>query len=415
MSDDLSCDLDHMGGCQGGGGGPRPGGGNGGMGGVVPVHPSACTGRIRENGDIEMGYCSDSEMGYCSGSDINANVPNTYDCEVEQVAAPDMCYALVLSGGGNKGSYQAGVIKGLTEKYGGSLRWDVVAGVSVGALNAFTSRYFHPGDERAWADRLVDIWRNEVKQCDVSTCVMPLKKNIWKFGRQILSALIVKKPSPLGLCDNTPLLNLSKRIFSKNAPVYCQRGLAISAARLNDMQYVTFTDKRKGTDELMRAVMASAAVPGLFSPVEVDVSSGLYYYDGGLMSNANVASAVKRCMDMKGVTADKVVVDYLYTSPIKVKYMPIRPNKTSVFDLIDRAFHMLRREGGKENPLFKARGRFPGFHIRHYIAPTRMVFDTLLANVSMLDLSKRDVILRLIEEGIKDGKQAACYTRRRGI
>eukprot|EP00922_Rhytidocystis_sp_ex-Travisia-forbesii_P026541 GHVS01038842.1.p1 GENE.GHVS01038842.1~~GHVS01038842.1.p1 ORF type:complete len:499 (+),score=72.32 GHVS01038842.1:180-1676(+) len=358
-----------------------------------------CVGRVGAKGDIVMGGCTKEHR-------MEPGVP--FDCDLEAVASPDMCYALVLAGGGNKGSYQAGVVKGLVEKYEGKVRWDVVAGVSVGALNAYTSRFFPPGQDGEWATRLVNIWEKEVSQADISTCKMPLRKNMLGFVRKLLMADIAKHAAPLGVCDNRPILNLSRRLF-KDSPVSKERGVAISACRINDMRYVTFTDERSSSDQLIRAVMASAAVPGVFPPVEVDENSGMYYYDGGVINNANIAAAVRRCMDKKGVSADKVVVDYIDTSPSKHEYFTIRPRKTSIFDFVARAVSMLLAESGQEHSIFKAWGRYPGFRVRHYISPMRKVFDMLLDDVGLLDVTKRDVILRLIQEGIKDGRQAQCY------
>eukprot|EP00922_Rhytidocystis_sp_ex-Travisia-forbesii_P018753 GHVS01027880.1.p1 GENE.GHVS01027880.1~~GHVS01027880.1.p1 ORF type:complete len:514 (-),score=90.94 GHVS01027880.1:293-1834(-) len=371
------------------------------------IEAKECTGRVNSSGDIEMGVCSRVPDGDGQGS-------FDYDCNTEPVASPDICYALVLSGGGNKGSYEAGAVKGLVEKYEGKIRWDVVAGVSAGSLNAFTSRYYRPGDEKKWSERLVDLWSHEVKQSDVSSCKLPLKKNLLSFGRKFISALVLRKPTPWSLCENTPLADMSRRLFH-NKKVYKERGIAISACRLNDMKYVTFTDQRSSEQQLLRAVLASTAVPGIFPPVEVDIKSGQYYYDGGIMNNANIASAVKRCMDLKGVPADKVVVDYLYTSPKAVNYFTVRPGKVTIWDLVGRAFHMLRRESGKESCIIKARGRYPGFRVRHYIAPVKIVMEKLLHHLELLDLTNRDVISRIIEEGIKDGRQAQCYRESTGI
>ena len=46
------------------------------------------------------------------------------------------CKALALSGGGSKGAYEAGVIYGLMhEGDPADYDWDVITGVSVGAIN----------------------------------------------------------------------------------------------------------------------------------------------------------------------------------------------------------------------------------------------------------------------------------------
>lgn len=53
------------------------------------------------------------------------------------VASKNVCRALALSGGGNKGSYEAGAIHGLVNGLEPKdVEYDVVTGVSVGAINA---------------------------------------------------------------------------------------------------------------------------------------------------------------------------------------------------------------------------------------------------------------------------------------
>ena len=55
-------------------------------------------------------------------------------------AGDKKCKALVLSGGGTNGAWEAGVIWGLTH-YGNStdFEWDVITGVSAGSINTIGS------------------------------------------------------------------------------------------------------------------------------------------------------------------------------------------------------------------------------------------------------------------------------------
>lgn len=61
-----------------------------------------------------------------------------------------ICRALALRGGGTKGSYEVGVLNGfvkhlLPEDY----KYDVVVGVSIGAINAAILSLYPPGEEKA--------------------------------------------------------------------------------------------------------------------------------------------------------------------------------------------------------------------------------------------------------------------------
>ena len=59
------------------------------------------------------------------------------------------CKALAMSGGGSKGSYEAGVLYGLVNNDPDKTKYsyDVVTGVSAGSINTVAVSLFAPGDE----------------------------------------------------------------------------------------------------------------------------------------------------------------------------------------------------------------------------------------------------------------------------
>jgi predicted acylesterase/phospholipase RssA len=59
------------------------------------------------------------------------------------------CKALAMSGGGSKGSYEAGVLYGLVtnDPDKTNYAYDVVTGVSAGSINTVAVSLFAPGDE----------------------------------------------------------------------------------------------------------------------------------------------------------------------------------------------------------------------------------------------------------------------------
>lgn len=69
------------------------------------------------------------------------------------------CRALALRGGGTKGAYEVGALKALTslldpEDYA----YDVVVGVSVGAINAALLSLFEKGSEPDAVETIEDLW-----------------------------------------------------------------------------------------------------------------------------------------------------------------------------------------------------------------------------------------------------------------
>src|SRR3569833_2686452 len=73
----------------------------------------------------------------------------------------DVCRALVMSGGGSKGAYEAGVINGLVNLLDPEdVQYDVVSGVSAGALNAAFVSLFAKGDEQKMTEAQLSLYYN---------------------------------------------------------------------------------------------------------------------------------------------------------------------------------------------------------------------------------------------------------------
>ena len=63
-------------------------------------------------------------------------------------ASSTTCKALVLSGGGSHGSYEAGVVNGLTyNSQAEDIAYNVVVGISTGAINSLLMSRFPMGQE----------------------------------------------------------------------------------------------------------------------------------------------------------------------------------------------------------------------------------------------------------------------------
>jgi NTE family protein len=79
-------------------------------------------------------------------------------CEAGE--ANKTCKALSLSGGGSRGAFEAGVLWGLyhTDPDKTAYAYDVVSGVSAGAINAFQISLFAKGDEEALVQRMSENW-----------------------------------------------------------------------------------------------------------------------------------------------------------------------------------------------------------------------------------------------------------------
>ena len=76
-----------------------------------------------------------------------------------ELGTQDSCLALALNGGGSKGSYQAGVIWGWMH-YGNpdDFQWDVVTGISAGAINTGALSVWKKDDGLAMSEWLSTTW-----------------------------------------------------------------------------------------------------------------------------------------------------------------------------------------------------------------------------------------------------------------
>jgi len=82
-------------------------------------------------------------------------------CGSAQLKGPDgKCRALALRGGGTKGAYEVGALKALTEQLDPiETQYDVVVGVSIGAINSAVLAIHEKGTEKEAVKYLENLWR----------------------------------------------------------------------------------------------------------------------------------------------------------------------------------------------------------------------------------------------------------------
>jgi predicted acylesterase/phospholipase RssA len=190
---------------------------------------------------------------------------------------------LVFSGGGGKGAYEIGVWKAFKE-YGIDKYVCAVSGTSVGALNAalFATTPYEVA-ENTWKNISQDkvlFWDPEeiIKKIGSVTFVA-------KFAPFYVPVLIAtagfgwfSQKGLRSLIEN----HLDFNSFSSSIPVY------VCATRVGIDEISTAFQKLNelDRDEIVNWLLASAAIPLVFSPVDIN---GSKYYDGGLKDNTPVA------------------------------------------------------------------------------------------------------------------------------
>ncbi len=198
---------------------------------------------------------------------------------------------LVLQGGGALGAYQAGAYEALTEA---GIEPDGVAGISIGAVNGAIIAGNEPKNR---VDRLREFWEsisdgvastpfgntdfrvalNEINAARVATFGVP-----GFFAPRIPPAVFLP-PGSKGATSYYPTDPLRETLdalvdfdeLNSGKIRYAAGAVEIASG---NFQYFDTLERRVTRD----CVMASAALPPGFPPVEVD---GKFYWDGGVVSN----------------------------------------------------------------------------------------------------------------------------------
>lgn len=174
-----------------------------------------------------------------------------------------MTTAFVLSGGAALGAVQVGMLQALETA---GIRPDLVVGTSVGAINAA----WIAGDPTdAHLDDLEALW------------VSIRRGQVFPSGPTGLFGLLGRRS---GLVDQRHLRKLISRHLS-----YERLEDAGVPLHIVVTDVLTGRDARLSRGPVIDAILASAAIPGIFAPVMI---GGHHYMDGGVVNNAAISHAV---------------------------------------------------------------------------------------------------------------------------
>ena len=226
---------------------------------------------------------------------------------------------LVLSGGGARGAYEAGVLRYLCEqlpKDTGVTPWfDVISGTSVGALNACflaaTNDLLERSTPLLW-ERWLEL------RADALLSVRPL--DTLRFVRSLLGG----PPAPVrsksdigrpqgGVIDTSALEKFVLHSvpwsrIRRNVEAGRLDALTVSATHVASGKTMVFVDTAHPLPPWSRDpsvlplrtrvgpwhALASAAIPVLFRPIPID---GTWYVDGGLRQNTPLSPALRLGVD----------------------------------------------------------------------------------------------------------------------
>lgn len=217
----------------------------------------------------------------------------------------------VLAGGGARGAYEVGVVQHVVEHVardlGRPIRFDILSGTSVGAINA-TVLAGHADDPKRAVLQLANAWTG----IEVGQIVRPAGREFWTTMRALV--LRPAEPDPTrnrgsGLFDPEGLEAIVTRAVEfERIDEMLDRGhldaVSVSTTHVGTGRTVVFVGRRgdaplpwppfdsavSARHVRMRAhhALASAAIPLLFPAVRID---GEFYCDGGLRQNVPLSPA----------------------------------------------------------------------------------------------------------------------------
>ncbi len=243
--------------------------------------------------------------------------------------------ALVLSGGGARGAYEAGVLKYIREDLagdlGGQVHFDIISGTSVGAIHAAIVAATADAPEKQ-GKLLSNVWEGLVLEELVSFGV----KEFMRAPATLLGSGTIAESEPgqkrLGGIVNTRQL---ERLVCRMTPwarisANCEAGhfdaLSVTATDIGSGKSVVFVESRDALprwnhDPFVRAqkvkivsehVIASASLPILFPAVAIGER---FFCDGGLRQNTPLSPALR-------LGASKVLVIALRHKPVEAALVP---------------------------------------------------------------------------------------------
>jgi NTE family protein len=254
-------------------------------------------------------------------------------------------FALVISGGGARGAYEAGVLgfilDELPRRLGRPVRFQVITGTSVGAIHAC---YVAATQGRAGAGRgLTEIWRSlevsGVYRVGIGDTVgIPLRLlGLSRAGTKPPEDGVPERLS--GLLDTSPLERLVQESIPwddlrRNVDTGEVDAVAVTATEISSGKSIVWVDNRERAvrrwahDPFVvarsvalgpRHALASAAIPFIFPAPRID---GGYFCDGGLRLNTPLAPALR-------LGADRLLIIGLRHPPTPEEDAALTPQRES--------------------------------------------------------------------------------------
>jgi predicted acylesterase/phospholipase RssA len=308
---------------------------------------------------------------------------------------PTFSDALVLSGGGARGAFQAGIICALAERAGIAdgepLRpYGLVCGSSIGTLNAwFVSTGQYTALRHAWANlasaNIVELKRKYA-------ALMEPKAFVGARLYEYLHFALGASQHEQAMSQSAPILAWMRTHMDPQTPVVTPMVWAVTNMTTQSGEYfyrltpemsgqmpsslshaldVTLgptTVIRPASDEILhRAILASAAMPVVFDPVVLPMVDGTdgVYIDGSIVSNAAVSIARTIASTVDVILVDAKSGRSEYANAIAVVIGAYGTMQRNILETAMRDIYFQTLEERAHAPAY---ADLPAVHIR-YIRP----------------------------------------------
>jgi NTE family protein len=336
--------------------------------------------------------------------------------------------ALILGGGGARGAYEAGVAMALVREE----RFDIVCGVSVGAINgAFIAQDDAAELERIWrsmaslrvirlapevesltkmAAGLRRLSHDPIAQRAGALLDLAREYAALSSGRELttLQGALLTQPiadilAPrlkLGWLKHTLIVNATNLNRGRSEPFYHFAGL--NAAEFERIFRAREPHARALTDETyLSAICASSAIPGAFQPVAIKDDEGIEdrFVDGAITGNAPIRQAI----DAGATEVTVIHMDRADLRPREQHPASIADVAITIQDI--RHQHMLELDLKLAASVNKAvlAGTAPG---KRYVQ-MRVITPQAPLAISIMGFDDQAAIDDALEHGQRDGERYA--------
>jgi NTE family protein len=262
---------------------------------------------------------------------------------------------LVVTGGGARGAYQAGVLKRIGEikrvrTYGNP--FPIIAGASAGAING--SALAVGSDDFALVTQVIARLWSELKPSDVFRCdLLSQTRNSLTWIIDLSFGGVLGGGHARSWLDATPLRHyLNRHLRCDRIQDNIKRGyvyaLAISATNYNSGKSYLFIQGRKGHPMWNRSrrvtlatkitidhVCASAAIPLVFQPVRLKTARGTAFFGDGCVRLQQPLSPVIR------LGAERVFVIGVRCENLEHEEEPTDPQNPSLAEVVGVLFNAM--------------------------------------------------------------------------